>query len=136
MSESHILRDADRAAAQARRVLVADDNRDAAETLAMLLRLSGHEVHVAHSGARALALALQVRPHVGVLDIGMPDIDGYDVARKLRREDWGGGILLIAVTGWGQEDKRKAEAAGFDRHLTKPIDPVELERLFDGADEA
>jgi CheY-like chemotaxis protein len=121
-------------AALSRRVLVADDNYDAAETLAMLLRLSGHEVYVAHSGEQALALAGSARPQVGVLDIGMPDIDAYDVARRIRREEWGHRMLLIAVTGWGQEgDKRAAGAAGFDHHLTKPMDPLELERLFAGA---
>jgi len=120
----------------ARRVLVADDNRDAAETLAMLLGLSGHEIHVAHSGTQAFALAERTRPHVGVLDIGMPDIDGYEVARRIRREEWGRRMLLIAVTGWGQDDdKREAGAAGFDHHLTKPMDPLELERLFAAADE-
>lgn len=119
---------------RARRVLVADDNLDAAETLAMLLGLSGHEVHVAHGGAQALSVAASVRPQVAVLDIGMPDIDGYEVARRLRREDWGRRMMLIAVTGWGQDDdKRAAGAAGFDHHLTKPMDPAELDRLL-GAD--
>jgi CheY-like chemotaxis protein len=121
-----------RAPGRARRILVADDNRDAAETLAMLLRLSGHEVQVAHSGAQAFALALQSRPDVAVLDIGMPDLDGYQVARKIRGELWGDRMLLVAVTGWGQEDdKRAAEAAGFNHHLTKPMEPAELESLFD-----
>lgn len=115
-----------------RRVLIADDNRDAAETLAMLLRLSGNEVYVAHGGTQALSLARSARPDVAVLDIGMPDIDGYAVARHIRAEEGGRGMLLIAVTGWGQEgDKRQAFEAGFDHHLTKPMDPLELERLFE-----
>ena len=98
----------------------------------MLLKLSGHEVHLAHTGAEALATAKRVRPDVGVFDIGMPDLDGYELAERIRREAWGKTIKLIAVTGWGQEsDKRRALLAGFDHHLTKPIDPDQLERLFE-----
>jgi DNA-binding response OmpR family regulator len=97
----------------------------------MFLRLSGHEVFVAHSGTDALAAASQRRPEVGVLDIGLPDLTGYEVAKRIRREAWGSSMLLIAVTGWGQEaDKREALAAGFDHHLTKPVDPVQLEELL------
>jgi CheY-like chemotaxis protein len=115
-----------------RRVLVADDNRDSATTLGMLLRHSGHEVHLAHSGAEALEIAKRIRPEIGVLDIGMPDLSGYTVAERIRHEAWGSDITLIAVTGWGQDaDKGRAFAAGFDHHLTKPIDPEQLERLFD-----
>jgi two-component system, chemotaxis family, CheB/CheR fusion protein len=118
---------------QPRRILVADDNRDAADSLSMLLKLSGHEVHVAHTGTEALQTAKQLRPDIGVLDIGMPDFDGYELAERIRREAWGQKITLIAVTGWGQEsDKRRAHLAGFDHHLTKPIDPDQLERLFEG----
>ena len=114
-----------------RRVLLADDNRDGAESLSMLLELSGHEVHVAHSGAQALEVANQIRPDVAVLDIGMPDLSGYEVAERIRREPWGAGITLIALTGWGQQDdKRRAEASGFDHHCTKPVDPDELQRLI------
>jgi signal transduction histidine kinase len=113
-----------------RRVLIADDNVDAAESLAILLRLSGHCVIVAHDGLAALQLAARERPHVVVLDIGMPGMNGYEVARNLRREEWGRGLRLIAVTGWGQdEDKRRAAAAGFDTHLTKPFEPEHLEAL-------
>ena len=114
-----------------RRVLVADDNRDGAESLGMVLELSGHEVHLAHSGAKALEVAKQVRPDVAVLDIGMPDLSGYDVAKQIRLEPWGSKVTLIALTGWGQEkDKRRAEAAGFDYHCTKPVDPDDLQRFF------
>jgi len=114
-----------------RRVLIADDNRDAAETLGMFLNLSGHEVHLAHSGAEALEATKQLRPDVAVLDIGMPDLSGYEVANRIRREPWGTQITLIALTGWGQdEDKRRAHAAGFDHHCTKPVDPADLERIF------
>ena len=114
-----------------RRVLVADDNQDGAETMGMLLEFGGHEVHLAFSGAAALETAKRLKPDVIVLDIGMPDLDGYEVAQRIRHEAWGEHVLLIAVTGWGQaDDKRRAVAAGFDHHLTKPVDPVQLERLF------
>jgi CheY-like chemotaxis protein len=115
-----------------RRILVADDNVDSAESVSMLLKLSGHEVHLAHTGADALEAAERVRPDIGIFDIGMPDLSGYEVAERIRHEAWGENITLIAVTGWGQEsDKRRALAAGFDHHLTKPVDPEELELLFD-----
>jgi two-component system, chemotaxis family, CheB/CheR fusion protein len=113
------------------RVLIADDNRDGAETLGMYLGLSGHDVMLAHTGAEALEMASRCRPDVAVLDIGMPVLNGYEVARSIRREGWGSNLTLIAVTGWGQEsDKRSAHAAGFDHHLTKPVDPEQLERLL------
>lgn len=115
---------------QARSVLLADDNLDAAETLAELLRMDGHKVHTAHDGARAVAMALQLRPDVLVLDIGMPGLNGYEVARRVRAQPWGREPLLIAATGWGREDDReKARIAGFDIHLTKPFDPLQLTRL-------
>ena len=115
-----------------RRILVADDNRDNADSLGILLKLSGHEVHLAHSGADAFESAKRLRPDIGVFDIGMPDLDGYQLAERIRHEAWGKTITLIALTGWGQEsDKRRAHLAGFDHHLTKPIDPEQLERLFE-----
>ncbi len=115
----------------ARRVLIADDNRDAAEMLDILLRISGHDVHLAHSGQEALQLVEHLKPDVAVLDIGMPDLNGYEVAQRIRQEAWGARIILIALTGWGQEDdKRRAQAAGFDHHCTKPVDPDDLERFF------
>ena len=114
-----------------KRILVADDNRDGAETMGMLLKLSGHEVYLAHSGGEALDVAKRERPDIAVLDIGMPDLNGYEVAERIRHEAWGERIKLIAVTGWGQaEDKRRALAAGFNHHLTKPVDPTQLEALF------
>ena len=110
-----------------RRVLVVDDNKDAADSLALLLELAGHEVRVAHSGRAALSLAQLFRPDTSLLDIGMPDLSGYEVARELRREPWGRQMRLIALTGWGQEaDRQRAQEAGFDEHLTKPIDPEAL----------
>jgi PAS domain S-box-containing protein len=114
-----------------RRVLVADDNRDAADSLAMLLSLARHDVRVAYSGREAVALARTFRPDVALLDIGMPELDGYDVARALRKESWGANVWLVALTGWGQEeDKQRACDAGFDHHLTKPVDPETLEVLL------
>lgn len=114
-----------------RRVLIADDNQDGAESLAMLLRLSGNEVFVAHTGTDALELAGQERPHVAILDIGMPGLSGYEVAECIRREAWGARMTMIAVTGWGQDDdKRRAQIAGFDHHLTKPVDLDVLEQLL------
>jgi len=105
------------------RILVADDNRDAASSLATLLALDGHEVRVANDGAQALAAAEAFRPHVALLDIGMPIRNGYEVARAIRDAAWGKDIVLAAITGWGQsEDKRRAREAGFDRHFTKPLD--------------
>ncbi|HLZ97149.1 MAG TPA: PAS domain-containing protein [Steroidobacteraceae bacterium] len=118
-------------AVPARRVVVADDNKDAADSLAMLLELSGHDVRVAHGGRGALSLAQTFRPDVVILDIGMPDLSGYDVAAQLRREPWGEGIVLIALTGWGRDDDRqRATAAGFDLHMTKPVDPEKIEVLL------
>jgi CheY-like chemotaxis protein len=117
--------------AAAVRVLVVDDNEDAAEMCATLLELAGHDVRRAYNGRSALALANAFRPRVVLLDIGLPDIDGYEVARALRRAPWAAGILLIAVSGWGQEqDKQRALEAGFDHHLTKPIDLSALERVL------
>ncbi len=109
--------------ATGRRVLIADDNKDAADSLGILLEIDGHEVRVAHGGHAALALAQVFRPDVALLDIGMPELNGYEVAAALRKESWGKAIQLIALTGWGQEsDRLQSKAAGFDRHLTKPID--------------
>ena len=115
-----------------RRVLVADDNRDSAETLAMLLRVEGHEVVIAHDGSAALAAFGGFAPDVVLLDIGMPGPNGYEVAQKIRQSRPGAEIRLIAITGWGQEsDKERAFAAGFDHHLTKPVDPRELSDLLE-----
>jgi signal transduction histidine kinase len=105
-----------------RKVLVADDNHDAAETLALLLQMEGHDVSIAHDGEHAVLLAEQQRPDVALLDIGMPRLNGYDAARVIR-ERLHSAIVLVAVTGWGQEeDRRRAREAGFDFHFTKPLD--------------
>ncbi|HVW70731.1 MAG TPA: ATP-binding protein [Steroidobacteraceae bacterium] len=116
------------------RVLIADDAPDGAAALAMILERRGHEVHVAHDGREALRLAEQVRPDIAFLDIGMPGLSGYEVAAGIRREAWGRRMMLIAVTGWGQEDdKRSARAAGFNHHFTKPLDPRRLRSIFSSA---
>jgi PAS domain S-box-containing protein len=121
---------------QVKKVLVADDNQDAADSLAMLLRLAGHEVRVATSGRAALALASAFRPDAALLDIGMPELNGYEVARALRASPWGAAMKLIALTGWGQDDdKRQAREAGFDYHLTKPVGYERLEALLASTDD-
>jgi two-component system, chemotaxis family, CheB/CheR fusion protein len=120
-----------------RRILIVDDNRDAAETLGMFLELSGHEIHLAHTATEALGLAARTRLDIGLLDIGLPDMSGYELAERIRHEAWGAGMTLVAITGWGQaNDKRRALAAGFNHHLTKPIDPTHLEELFGPANKA
>ena len=110
-----------------------DDNEDAAESLALLLRLAGHDVRTGHDGPAALRLARELRPQAVLLDLGLPGMDGYEVARQLRRESGADGPLLVAVSGYGQEeDRRRSRAAGFDYHLVKPADPVQVERLLAG----
>jgi PAS domain S-box-containing protein len=112
-------------------VLVADDNRDAAETLVDILRLSGNTVQQANDGLEAVALAAKFQPDVIVLDIGMPKLNGYEACRLIREQPWGKKAVMIASTGWGQEeDRRRSKEAGFDHHLVKPIDPDVLERLL------
>jgi PAS domain S-box-containing protein len=114
-----------------RRVLIADDNRDAADSLAMLLEMDGHSVDVVHDGRQALASIGTSPPEVALLDIGMPEMDGYEVARRVRGDMRNQSTLLIAVTGWGQEaDKARAAAAGFDLHFTKPVEPPRLLELL------
>jgi CheY-like chemotaxis protein len=113
------------------KILVVDDNRDAADTCAMLLEASGHHVQTAYTGRQALELARTFRPHALLLDIGLPDIDGYKLAGQVRATPWGRSAILVAVTGWGQEqDRLRAVAAGFDQHLVKPISAETLESLL------
>jgi CheY-like chemotaxis protein len=113
------------------RVLVIEDNADAAESLALLLNQLGCESVVAADGATGIAAALANPPDVVFCDIGLPDLDGYVVAQRLRAEDWGRRVTLVAVTGFGrEEDRRRAEAAGFDMHFVKPADPAAITRLF------
>jgi len=114
-----------------KRILLADDNRDAAESLAIILRLEGHEVEVAYDGAVALESFALKRPDVVLLDIGMPKINGYEVAKEIRARPEGREVLLIAITGWAQDsDRARSRAAGFDHHLTKPVEPEALIELL------
>jgi len=114
-----------------RRLLLVDDNVDAASSQASLLRLLGHEVEVAHDGVAALEKARRFRPEVVLLDLGMPGMDGFEVARRLRASHEGRDLKLVAQTGWGQEDdRRRTREAGFDAHLAKPIDLAALERIL------
>jgi PAS domain S-box-containing protein len=121
------------AAARPRRILVVDDNRDSATSLAELLGLFGHQTETAHDGLEALAAAARFRPEVILLDLGMPKLDGYETARRIRSEPWGREVLLVAVTGWGQDsDRERSQQAGFDLHLVKPVDLAKLESLLAG----
>jgi CheY-like chemotaxis protein len=122
-----------RAAAARWRVLIADDNRDGAASLALLLTLTGNEAHTAHDGQEAVEKAAALRPDVILLDIGMPKLNGYDACRRIREQPWGRAVVLVAVTGWGQdEDKRRSREAGFDHHLVKPVDADALQELLAG----
>jgi CheY-like chemotaxis protein len=115
------------------RVMIADDNRDAADSLCRVLALYGHEARAAYDGGSAIEMCESFRPHVAVLDIGMPVRNGYDVARHLRARR-GRDLRLIALTGWGAEDDvRRARDAGFDAHLTKPVDPGTLNEMISRA---
>lgn len=115
----------------ARRILVVDDNQDAASSLAAMLRMMGHEVQVAHDGLEALRAGAAFEPDLMLLDIGMPKLDGHEVCRRLREEPWGRQVIVAALTGFGQEDDRRtSREAGFDVHLVKPLDPAALEGLL------
>ncbi|HEU5182818.1 MAG TPA: ATP-binding protein [Candidatus Polarisedimenticolia bacterium] len=112
------------------RILVADDNRDSAQSLALLLKLMGHETHTAMDGVEAVEAAQTLHPDIVLLDIGMPRLNGYDACRRIREQPWSRSMTLIAQTGWGQEeDRRRTEEAGFDGHLIKPVDPDVLLKL-------
>lgn len=117
-----------------RRVLLVDDNKDVASSMSRWLRLIGHDVRVALDGTEAIRIAEQFRPEVALLDLAMPNVNGYDVARTLRGASWGKDMTLVAVTGWGREDdQRRSADAGFDRHMTKPVDPLALEVFLESA---
>jgi CheY-like chemotaxis protein len=121
------------AAGVARRILVVDDNVDVVETTTMLLSLSGHQVRSAKDGLQALHVATEFRPDVVLLDIGLPLMDGYEVARRLRLAPQTAGALLIALTGYGQQgDRQRGKEAGFDGHMLKPVDPHALARMIAG----
>jgi signal transduction histidine kinase len=115
------------------RILVADDNEDAADTLAMLLEVMGHTVQRANDGEAALEVAATFDPQLVLLDIGMPKLNGYETCKRMRAQTGGAGRTIVAVTGWGQpEDRKRSQAAGFDHHLVKPIDMASLSALLDG----
>jgi CheY-like chemotaxis protein len=113
------------------RVLVVDDNADAAHTLSALIRMAGHEVHKAASAQDALAQARNYQPDVAIIDIAMPGVSGYSLAEMIRAEPWGRSVSLVAVTGWGRdEDVARARAAGFDHHFLKPVTLEQLLAVF------
>ncbi len=114
-----------------RRILVADDNHDSADTLSMMLTMMGNEVRTVNDGLEAVKLAEEFRPDVIMLDIGMPKLNGYEACRRLREHPWTKSVVFLAMTGWGQdEDKRRSQEAGFDHHIVKPVDFVVLEKLL------
>lgn len=122
--------DEDKEATVSHRILIADDNADSAESMGMLLRLMGNDVRIANDGLEAVEQAETFQPDIVLMDIGMPRLDGYEAARRIRNQDWSRDTLLVAVTGWGpSDDSEEATAAGFDHHFTKPLDPAELRRL-------
>jgi signal transduction histidine kinase/CheY-like chemotaxis protein len=119
------------AIATPRRILVVDDNRDSAESLATLLKLSGNETHTAFDGDEALERAAAVRPDVVLLDIGLPKMNGYEAARRIRQQPWGKSMVLVALTGWAHdEDRQKTRQAGFNAHLVKPVDLAAIRKLL------
>jgi CheY-like chemotaxis protein len=119
------------AAAEQRRILVVDDNEDAATLLAMTLSIYGHDTRIAHDGPQALAVAAEYRPDIVFLDIGLPTVDGYDTARAIREQPWGKDVRLVALTGWGHAaDRRRSREAGFDHHLVKPADAETIVELI------
>jgi CheY-like chemotaxis protein len=113
------------------RILVVDDNRDSADSLASLLKLTGSKTKTAYDGLEAVEAAANFRPNVVLLDIGLPKLNGYEAARKIREQPWGSKVVLIALTGWGQEaDRRRSSEAGFNRHLVKPVEYAQLTQLL------
>ncbi|KAK43366.1 response regulator [Caballeronia sp. EK] len=127
----NITAEASGGAAPGRRILLVDDSDDAALAMSMLLEALGHEVRTEHDGPRALASIDDFKPDVVVLDIGLPGMSGFDVAREMRKRDATRSVLLLALTGWGSEaDRQSALDAGFDHHLTKPVDVTDLEALL------
>lgn len=113
------------------RILAADDNRDGAASLATLLALMGHDARTAHDGIEGVELAEAFRPDLIVLDIGLPKLSGLDACRRIREKAWAKDVVIVAATGWGQdEDRRRSKEAGCDRHLVEPVDAAELNRLL------
>jgi signal transduction histidine kinase/ActR/RegA family two-component response regulator len=127
--------DAPQARGPKRRILVVDDSRDSAESMAALLRLLGNEVTTAHDGVAAVEAAERFRPEVVLMDVGMPRLNGYEATRRIREQPWGARVTIIALTGWGQEaDRQQSQAAGCDGHLVKPVSLADLERILAEAD--
>jgi DNA-binding response OmpR family regulator len=117
--------------ATARRILVVDDNRDSAESISTLLQISGHRTFVVYDGVAAVEAAEHLRPEVVLLDVGLPKLSGIDACRRIRGHAWGKGMVIVALTGWGQEsDRRNTREAGFDAHLVKPVDYGDLLQLL------
>ena len=115
------------------RILVVDDNPDAALSLAMMLSMMGHDTRTAHDGEVAVTTAEAFRPQVVLLDIGLPKLNGYEVAQRIRQQEWGTSMFLVAVTGWGQdEDRRRSEEVGMNLHMVKPVEPSALDRMLAG----
>jgi CheY-like chemotaxis protein len=113
------------------KILVVDDNRDSALSLAMMLSIMGHETRTAHDGESAVSTAESFRPEVVLLDIGLPKLNGYEVAQRIRENGWGRSMFLIAVTGWGQdEDRQRSTEVGLNVHMVKPVEPATLEKLL------
>lgn len=113
------------------RILVVDDNHDSALSLAMMLSIMGHETRTAHDGESALTTAESFLPDVVLLDIGLPKLNGYEVAQRIREKPWGASMFLIAVTGWGQdEDRQRSSEVGLNVHMVKPVEPAALEKLL------
>ena len=114
------------------RVLVVDDNLDAANSLTTLLRIKGHDVRTAYDGISAVDVAALYKPDVVLLDVGLPRLNGFDVARRIREAEHGKNVVFVALTGWGHaEDRRRSKEAGFDHHLVKPADPNAVDAILD-----
>ena len=116
------------------KILIVDDNKAAADMLSIIVKMLGHKIRVASDGQQAVEVAAEFRPDVVLMDLGMPRMNGYDAARRIREQPWGRGVVLVALTGWGQdEDRRRTKEAGFDYHLVKPAEPADLQRLLSQA---
>lgn len=117
--------------ATALRILIVDDNRDAADMLAMLLQLRGHETHTAYDGVEAIEATTRLQPDLVLLDIGLPRLNGHEAGRRIREQHKRGRPVLVALSGWGRdEDRRRSEEAGFDAHLVKPVDEIALRKML------
>ncbi len=113
------------------RILVVDDNHDSALSMAMMLSIMGHDTRTAHDGESAVETAEAFQPEVVLLDIGLPKLNGYEVAQRIREKPWGAAMYLIAVTGWGQdEDRQRSTEVGLNLHMVKPVEPSALEKLL------